>query len=226
MNDFDFQLQLDRLADGELPAEDYRALLATLDAQPDGWRRCALALLEAQALRRDLEALRSDCLQAPAAVVKAMPLVAEPREPRPWLMLLAMAASFLIALPVGPYLLRLWQSPQKHEIVEQPQPKSKAGSRTSPPITNTSASPELGKLVLQTANGQLEVPYYDVAHGAKYLLDDKAMLSEAAIRSLERSGHHVERTPSVMPVDLESGERVYLPVDNYRITPVQQRTVQ
>jgi len=46
--------RLDRLVDGELPADQYRALLAALDEQPDGWRRCALAFLEAQAWRRDV----------------------------------------------------------------------------------------------------------------------------------------------------------------------------
>ena len=55
---FDLTVQLDRLADGELPAEDYRALLAALDVEPNGWRRCALALLEAQAFCvRAVEAL-------------------------------------------------------------------------------------------------------------------------------------------------------------------------
>ena len=43
--------QIDLLVDGELPAEARRALLSRLDASPDGWRRCALAFLEAQAWR-------------------------------------------------------------------------------------------------------------------------------------------------------------------------------
>ena len=44
----------DRLADGELGPADERALLAALDDEPGAWRRCALALLEAQAWRREL----------------------------------------------------------------------------------------------------------------------------------------------------------------------------
>ena len=42
----------DRLADGELSPADQRALLAALDDEPGAWRRCALALVEAQVLRR------------------------------------------------------------------------------------------------------------------------------------------------------------------------------
>ncbi|MEX2138009.1 MAG: hypothetical protein WD894_02020 [Pirellulales bacterium] len=49
----------DRLVDGELSATEERALVAALDAQPDGWRRCAAAFLEARAWRSDLGALAS-----------------------------------------------------------------------------------------------------------------------------------------------------------------------
>src|ERR1700759_5013413 len=44
----------DRLVDGELSTSERRSLLESLDARPDGWRRCALAFLEAQAWRQEL----------------------------------------------------------------------------------------------------------------------------------------------------------------------------
>lgn len=47
-------LWLDRLVDGELTGDAYRACLKSLDEHPDGWKRCALAFLEAQAWRNDL----------------------------------------------------------------------------------------------------------------------------------------------------------------------------
>src|SRR5437660_1111223 len=40
---------LDRLVDGELPDAERRKLLLKFEKEPDGWRRCALAFLEAQA---------------------------------------------------------------------------------------------------------------------------------------------------------------------------------
>ncbi len=49
--------RLDLLVDGELSEEDRRALLRLLDREPGGWRRCALAFLEAQAWKRELPAL-------------------------------------------------------------------------------------------------------------------------------------------------------------------------
>jgi hypothetical protein len=44
---FDPQI-LDRLVDGELAEIERREVLQTLERQPDGWRQCALAFLEAQ----------------------------------------------------------------------------------------------------------------------------------------------------------------------------------
>ena len=44
----------DRLVDGELSAAERRELLASLDGRPTGWRRCALAFLEAQTWQDEL----------------------------------------------------------------------------------------------------------------------------------------------------------------------------
>ena len=49
--------QFDLLVDGELGEEDRRALLGRLDGEPGGWRRCALAFLEAQAWKREFATL-------------------------------------------------------------------------------------------------------------------------------------------------------------------------
>src|SRR5688500_12364420 len=46
--------ELDLLADGELGDDRRRELLSRLDEQPDGWRRCAMAFLEAQDWRREM----------------------------------------------------------------------------------------------------------------------------------------------------------------------------
>lgn len=48
------QQDLDRLVDGELVGTERRSLIARLEQAPDGWRRCALAYLEAQEFRRSM----------------------------------------------------------------------------------------------------------------------------------------------------------------------------
>ncbi len=47
----------DRLVDGELSAIERERLLTSLDDRADGWRRCALAFLEAQSWRRQMKKL-------------------------------------------------------------------------------------------------------------------------------------------------------------------------
>ena len=37
---------IDRLVDGELGQQEQRQLLVALEAEPEGWRRCALAFVE------------------------------------------------------------------------------------------------------------------------------------------------------------------------------------
>jgi hypothetical protein len=53
-NDITDDAMIDRLVDGELSGDERRELLASFDVQPDGWRRCALAFLEAQTWRSQM----------------------------------------------------------------------------------------------------------------------------------------------------------------------------
>ncbi len=68
-------LQLDMLVDGELSEEERREVLLRLDSEPDGWRRCALAFLEAQSWR---EAMRSVSDESAAAAPGSRRLLAHP----------------------------------------------------------------------------------------------------------------------------------------------------
>jgi hypothetical protein len=117
--------RFDRLVDEELSEEERRQLLGQLDDEPGGWRRCALAFLEAQCWRQafgELPNLR-DSLSAAlgpagkyAAEKPALPgQTSLPFETPPrtlWLgrlkVLSAMAASFLAAMWLGTMAQRAW----------------------------------------------------------------------------------------------------------------------
>ena len=52
--------ELDRLVDGRLSQDEYRQLLIQIDADPNGWKQCAMAFLEHQALEKELTAFAKD----------------------------------------------------------------------------------------------------------------------------------------------------------------------
>lgn len=147
---------IDRLVDGELTDDEQRALLARLEESSDGWRRCALAFIEARCWARDLvglvgepsetqsaprglaqpelaprelaqpelaprgsapreAALRGPAasapLESPAARVSQVTAIGRPAPAwyRPSAgTLLAMAASFLVALGIGGWMRGVW----------------------------------------------------------------------------------------------------------------------
>ena len=68
----------DRLVDGELSAAERRTLLASLDGRPSGWRRCALAFLEAQTWQDELGRLIRE--PAPLSRRKLSPQKTDARE--------------------------------------------------------------------------------------------------------------------------------------------------
>ena len=88
---------LDRLVDGELSPAERRELLASLDGRPDGWRRCALAFLEAQTWRGELPQLVAEATSSPRQTsVEEVPL--EPEWTMNWY---TIAASLLFAFTMG-----------------------------------------------------------------------------------------------------------------------------
>lgn len=102
---------VDRLVDGELGEADRRELLLQLEHEPDGWRRCALAFLEAQCWKAELGQMVPP--PAPQAALAAPVSRAEPAGRwQSWRQYVAttltMAASFLIALVLGMGLRGTW----------------------------------------------------------------------------------------------------------------------
>src|SRR5688500_9492814 len=91
---------IDLLVDGELGESERRALLAQLDNEPGGWRRCALAFLEAQSWRREIRLMAGP---APAARtgIGQPPGLGRHRWAVPVRSVLVLAATFLTAFFMG-----------------------------------------------------------------------------------------------------------------------------
>ncbi|MDA7978157.1 MAG: hypothetical protein MPJ50_05230 [Pirellulales bacterium] len=61
VDDAELERLIDRLVDNEVPQPLRRSLLVELDRRPQGWRRCALAFLEAQAWQSDVTSTGGTC---------------------------------------------------------------------------------------------------------------------------------------------------------------------
>lgn len=223
------QVQLDRLVDGELSPAEYRALLLALDADPQGWKRCATAFLEAQALRSELPTLCDEGLpstDAPAAS-SPTPDCTPARAPR-WKTALgwvgALAAGFLLALPLGPWLTRWTGKPKAQPVAQHDGPVAPSPDKASLASSPRAREP-LGNVSLVAGGREVQVPLFALDDRAESLWSEQALPDEL-LEFLRAQGHQVQHLPQVVPMELDDGRQVLLPIDRYRIEPVHYRLVQ
>ncbi|HWB12017.1 MAG TPA: hypothetical protein VG826_22520 [Pirellulales bacterium] len=229
----DKQRLLDLLVDGELSDGERRELLAWCEREPDGWRRCALAFLEAQDWSSVLGAL-TDTSQESAAPTgpgrsatserlppdETGPMTAHGRAEqrgrtstgpgpfwnvRQWGTMLAMAASVVLAFTLGLWVRDAGKAGQIAPL----------GSPAVNVVTNGPGSRgEEGGL--QMADGD---------DGGWEPVRAEAV-PEDVRQALERMGHHVEQQRRLVPYRLDDGRRVVIPVDQVEVRPVEIRSYQ
>jgi anti-sigma factor RsiW len=211
----DKQRLLDLLVDGELSDGDRRELLAWCEREPDGWRRCAMAFLEAQDWSSVLGALTETSPQAAAVEQTARSMQATSAKTlarptpfwniRQWGTMLAMAASVVLAFTLG-----LWV-----------RDAGKAGQLTpsGPPDVNVVSNGQ------RTASGA-PVAGREGADADEWLPVDAAGVPDDVRQALERMGHHVEQQRRFVPYRLDDGRRMVIPVDQVEVRPVEIRNYQ
>ncbi|WP_169979513.1 hypothetical protein [Tautonia rosea] len=228
---------LDRLADGSLTAEEQRALLSRIDSEPDGWRRCALAFLEAQAWRETFEAMTAQP-EAPHFDVMSR----SKRPPRTLLFPITLAAAL-----IGAAFL-LGQLTVQPEFVDQEGMASVSGNargfdRTDggvPPFeaSDTTANPSpwgaeikaIGYLSLPTdSNPEGPVVELPVLTGPglddRWLRDQPSFVPEEFRKSWEQLGYEVESQRRLVSVQLdEDGRYLTIPVDDVQIRAIDRTT--
>jgi hypothetical protein len=224
MND---DVLFDRLVDGELSDADRHRLLSSLDDRPEGWRRCALAFLEAQCWSEQLGELArrptaTDDIEQAITIVPA----AAPREDRrhgaAWL---AMAAGLLAAFTLG----LVWRSGSPVAVNALSKPSQKIVEVIPPPSLDTpggAASRDALTLWVRDETGKaqpLRVPLVD----ARTLDQQLGLTFQSGVPSdvrnrLQDRGFDVESKRSYAPFWLENGRPMIVPVDDSRIVPVRR----
>jgi hypothetical protein len=234
-----FDAWLDRLVDGELAEPQRRALLARLEHRPDGWRRCALAFLEAQAWHDALGPSSLGCdlrieVAAPAparsrAMGSASSASAPPERPShkaahkaawyrgPLLGMVAAAASFVLAFALGLAVQKAWLSPSDNAasmVVDTASP----GAPIDRAVVDTK-SPQWGtvQFVVDGPSGtpqQVRWPAVDGPDAAQWLRQQPPAIPEEIVQELRRHGHHVQTQRRYVPIPLDDGRSAVFPLDH------------
>jgi hypothetical protein len=229
----DKQALLDLLVDGEIDEAQRRDLLAWCEREPDGWRRCALAFLEAQSWSKVLGDLSDERVSQRGELVPAAPpSVSRPQSfwnRRNWGTMLAMAASVVLAFTLG---LQLRDAERAGEM-SAPQPSLRvvdSQARTTPTATLL-GQPEQGPASARLVGGgqtpdEIQVPVVAGDQFGSGLVDGGWLLSQPSAlpddvrRTLERMGHRVEQQRRLVPYRLGDGSRLVVPVDQVEVRPV------
>lgn len=217
--------QLDRLVDGELPRGEYDRLLKSFDENPQGWRRCALAFLEAQAWQKEMAADRNIPAVGPRPEPKTPPSSREFN----WTPVLAVAASFLIAFALGLSFRLDWfgtgQANDPSYIAEQEsQPNSEGTATPRSDVPESTVDSEKIRLVLDRGDGTgqpIDLPVME------WSPDRQRMLAQPSIpvppevqRMLQQAGHELRTKRRFVPFQTQDGREVLIPLDQLEITPV------
>jgi hypothetical protein len=228
--------RFDRLVDGELTEEERRELLASLDDESGGWRRCALAFLQSQCWRDSFAAMMRQGIPG-TADVKATRASHSPWPGRLGT-ILAMAASFLVALWVGSLLQQArvghFAAPSgpMGEVArtvsgrEQPDRSLAGGAPNAPSasspwrmvtVSSPAGSPRPGASVSLPAVERDNVDEH-------WLRSLPPAMSDNVVQAFNRTGHQVEQHRELVPVPLQDGRQVVVPVDQVDVHYVGNNT--
>jgi hypothetical protein len=231
---------IDRIVDGELTPAELRAAIDRLDREPDAWRRCALAFLEAQCWRESLLTIPESEKLPIHPQPPIIPSIAAPddQKPRRWLRRAAMAAAVAASFLLG-WVGHLWR-PTGNEaadgnrtmLAQQPADSPAPLVNPSVPIRTVSAGPhedqhpsgpsevirEVARLRIGSENARAEVPILaGPGIDAEWVLNQPPPLSEREEVFLQRQGYQVDQRRRLITKTLADGRRVAFPIDQVRI---------
>jgi hypothetical protein len=218
----------DLIVDGKLTAAELRAALERLDNEPDGWKRCTLAFLEAQCWRQTFLQLGEmpAAGNAPSQSLTA-PFSAGRRTRSHWA-----RRAIAAAIAVGAFGLG-WVAPRTG-AVRGPQPRAHVATvatalearstDSAPAAMPVAAEPEPVapappvRLVGRLRLGEADVPILaGPGIDAEWLKNQPRSLSEYRKAVLQQRGYRIDERRDMIPATLADGRRVAVPVDSVQI---------
>jgi len=217
---FNDDILFDRLIDGELAGAERRRLLESLDTRPEGWRRCALAFLEAQSWREEFGQLAS---ASQTKSEKPMPASLDRVARSRWREVVqwgALAASLLLAFGLG------WMHNESGIQAVSSAPKLNEQVAIVPPTVNApnggKASDALTLYVRDQAGHMrpVRVPLVDAGTMDEQLgMKFQSGLPDAVRDQLKNRGYNVQSKRQYASLWLENGQPMFLPVEDTKIIP-------
>jgi len=207
--------QLDLLVDGELSDAQRRDVLSRLDAEPGGWRRCALAFSKRRVGGEGMRDMTRQSTAAPTAVApKSRPAWApasnDPRHGRPascWALGLGIAVDNLAGRqrPTAAPIPGASQVAEMSPTEESMNPEPSAVPSPSPEPVPEAAVPYryVSVPAQDPVSGKTEtiampvVPQEYLGEGWPYRLP--SVLPERVVRTLEQQGHEVVQQRRLVP---------------------------
>ncbi|MDR3621258.1 MAG: hypothetical protein P4L85_18040 [Paludisphaera borealis] len=218
MIDADLDLTIDRIVDGGLSPAQLRNALHRLDAEPDGWKRCALAFLEAQTWG---DVLREPIRPQPSLKIVPAP-TARSKRVRPTLA----AAAALVAFAMG------WMAGGRDERPIVPAPTlathdepvetvAKVDAPDPPQPDPPPAIREVARLRLATGPDGESTADVPILAGpgldSQWLMNQPMPVSDRERAALERQGYALDQERELVAMPLADGRQVVVPVDQVRL---------
>jgi hypothetical protein len=221
------EIQFDRLVDGELPSDERRRLLASLDDRPGAWRQCAIAFLEAQSWKSDFGQIVHESTLPLSQ--RAVGRVDRKRQPLyKFAGGLAIAAGLLAAFALG--LLsgsggggiadgNLTGEKKTQLLVEN---VDTPGSPS--PAAAAQNSRDVFTFWVNDRDGsarQVHVPLVDAAALDRQLgVEFRSGLPAEVREQLRERGYDIQSTRRYAPLWFDNGRSLVVPVEDTRIVPV------
>ncbi|MGA2034034.1 MAG: hypothetical protein ABSG68_17455 [Thermoguttaceae bacterium] len=219
-NSGDDDCRLDRLVDGELSEAERCLLLEQFEREPEGWRRCALAFLESQCWRKELTAI----VRPPAQATATVPASTARQWSQRLRLALAMAAGFLVALVVSSHwnAIRTGPAPAAIDVAgaQRPSPGviAQPALAPGPPpapwqmvTVSAAASPAGGAETIELP--AVERDHLDPA----WLQALPDAVPDEVVEALKRTGHAVQQHRELLPLPMNDGRRLVVPVDRVEV---------
>ena len=216
---------LDRLVDGELTGGERRQLLESFDKRPEGWRRCALAFLEAQSWREEMGQVARGVVSE-TNVPKSPASSAALSRKSSWSSIatwLAMAACLFLAFGLG--LMHREHGPSI--AGGSPNPNGQVANAIPPSqlLSPKRSTPgDAVTLFVKDDGGRMQpvrVPLVDASTLDKELgMKFQTGVPDDIRNQLRNDGYSVKSKRQYAPLWLENGRPMILPVEDTNIVPV------